>query len=132
MHGRRVFIRKSPRNNSSFLRFCSIRSIKSTANLGAKMTNLFFSEPLMLGVIGREVKPLTTRPLNYSTNLQMLLHLLTLLFCLRYETLQRQLSPDSLGFISYFRVFVISLNKSNCTGWNFLRCYKERKKYGYI
>ena len=29
--------------------FCSIRSIKSTANLGTKMTDLFFFEPLGTG-----------------------------------------------------------------------------------
>ena len=37
---------KSPRNSSLFLRFCSIRSIKSTANLGANSTKLFLPEPL--------------------------------------------------------------------------------------
>ena len=41
-----IFIRKNPRNSPLFLRFCSIRSMKSTANLGANSTNLFLTEPL--------------------------------------------------------------------------------------
>ena len=40
-----IFIRKNPRNSPLFLRFCSIRSMKSTANLGANSTNLFLTEP---------------------------------------------------------------------------------------
>jgi len=41
-----IFIRKNPRNSPLLLRFCSIRLMKSTANLGTNSTNLFLTELL--------------------------------------------------------------------------------------
>jgi len=41
-----IFTRKNLRNSPLFLRFCSIRLMKSTANSGANSTNLFLTEPL--------------------------------------------------------------------------------------